>query len=93
MMTPVAVLLDFFAGWTPPRHLYRPELYRVWGNLPYSSADHWTHTVFDLLYPGERERECVCVCAMENLVSMHLGTYTLHVCAHEHAGGGIRWQV
>ena len=47
----VAVVLDFDAGWTPPRHLYTGNLFRVWGNLPYSDGDHFTHAVFDQLYP------------------------------------------
>ena len=52
MHTPVAVLLDFYSGWSFPRHLYTDKLYRVWGNLPYARGDHLTHGVLDLLYPG-----------------------------------------
>eukprot|EP00049_Salpingoeca_infusionum_P009768 m.165988 g.165988 ORF g.165988 m.165988 type:complete len:1012 (-) comp14438_c1_seq7:229-3264(-) len=48
---PIAVLLDFYAGWNPPRHLYTSSLYRVWGNLPYEEGDHMTHAVLDQLYP------------------------------------------
>jgi hypothetical protein len=52
MQTPVALLLDFYAGWTFPRHLYSQETYRVWGNLPYERGDHLTDGVLDMLYPG-----------------------------------------
>ena len=52
MHAPVAVLLDFFAGWTYPRHLYTADVYRVWGNLPYGPGDYLTDAVLDVLYPG-----------------------------------------
>ena len=52
MYTPLAVLVDSFAGWLPPRYLYTPKLYQVWGNLPYNSGDHQLHTLFSMLYPG-----------------------------------------
>ena len=52
MYTPVALLLDFYAGWTVPRHLYSDNLYRVWGNLPYAEGDYLTDGILDLLYPG-----------------------------------------
>ncbi len=52
MHTPVALLLDFYAGWTFPRHLYTDELYRVWGNLPYTDGDYLADDVLDQLYPG-----------------------------------------
>ena len=50
--TPVALLLDFYAGWTFPRHLYSGDIYRVWGNRPYEAGDYFTDAVLDLLYPG-----------------------------------------
>jgi hypothetical protein len=50
--TPVALLLDFEAGWTVPRHLYTGATYRVWGNLPYDDRDYLTDGILDLLYPG-----------------------------------------
>ena len=50
--TPVALLLDFDAGWTVPRHLYSGALYRVWGNLSYADCDYLTDGILDLLYPG-----------------------------------------
>jgi len=27
MLTPVAVMVDFYSGWSFPRHLYTPNLY------------------------------------------------------------------
>jgi len=51
MQTPVALMLDFFSGWSFPRHLYTRNVYRVWGNLPYGSGDYLTDGVLDMLYP------------------------------------------
>ncbi len=55
MMTPVALLMDFFAGWTFPRHLYSGQIYRVWGNVPYGPGDYLTEGVLDMLYPGYQD--------------------------------------
>ncbi len=55
MHTPVALLVDFTAGWTFPRHLYSDKVYRVWGNLPYEPGDFLTDAVLDLLYPGYQD--------------------------------------
>ena len=52
MYTPVAIMTDFFAGWTFPRHLYTGNTYRVWGNLPYREGDYLMDGVLKLLYPG-----------------------------------------
>lgn len=52
MYTPVALLHDFYAGWTFPRHLYSNEVYRVWGNLPYAASDYLTDGILNLVYPG-----------------------------------------
>lgn len=52
MHTPVALLLDFYSGWTFPRHLYTDKVYRVWGNLPYGPGDCLTDGILDVLYPG-----------------------------------------
>ena len=51
-LTTVAVLLDFYTGFTPPRHLYTDAIYHVWGGLPWEPADFWAHGVLDQLYPG-----------------------------------------
>jgi hypothetical protein len=48
--TPVALMLDFYAGWIFPN--YNNYLYRIWGNLNYGPGDYLTNNVFDLLYPG-----------------------------------------
>jgi hypothetical protein len=50
MHTPVALLLDHFAGWMPARTW--TTAYRVWGYLPYDAGDYLTHSVFSMLYPG-----------------------------------------
>ncbi|HNQ87962.1 MAG TPA: hypothetical protein PKM73_04955 [Verrucomicrobiota bacterium] len=55
MHTPVALLLDFHSGWAAPRHLYRSDVYQVWGNLPYEPGDYLTEAVLDLLYPGYQD--------------------------------------
>ena len=52
MHTPVALLVDFYSGWSFPRHLYSGDVYRVWGNRPYEAGDYFTDAVLDLLYPG-----------------------------------------
>jgi hypothetical protein len=51
MHTPVALLLDFYAGWAMPRR-HRHLLWHVWGNMPYGPGDYLTHGVISLLYPG-----------------------------------------
>ena len=55
MYTPVALMTDFFAGWSFPRHLYSRNAYRVWGNLPYEAADYLTDNMLDILYPGYQD--------------------------------------
>lgn len=52
LYTPVAILLDFFNGWVPPRHLYTKDIYKVWGNSPYTEGDYQLHSFFSLIYPG-----------------------------------------
>jgi hypothetical protein len=52
MHTAVALLLDFYSGWSFPRHLYSGNIYRVWGNLPYEPGDYFTDAALDLIYPG-----------------------------------------
>ena len=55
MYTPVAFMLDFFSGWSFPRHLYSSYAYRVWGNLPYEAPDYLTDNMLDLIYPGYQD--------------------------------------
>ncbi len=52
--TPVALLMDFYAGWAPPRSVYQKpgEHFRVWGNLPYERGDHQADAFFRMVYPG-----------------------------------------
>ena len=52
MHAPAALLLDHFAGWCVPRHLYTRSVYLVWGSMPYEPGDYLTHGVLSLLYPG-----------------------------------------
>lgn len=52
MLTPIALMLDFYSGWTFPRHLYTDKVYRVWGNMPYEAGDYLADGVLDMLYPG-----------------------------------------
>lgn len=51
MYTPVALMTDFFAGWSFPRHLYTEDAYKTWGNLPYHGGDYLMDNVLDILYP------------------------------------------
>ena len=55
MYTPVAIMTDFFSGWTFPRHLYTNNIFRVWGNLPYGEGDYLTDGILNMLYPGYRD--------------------------------------
>jgi len=55
MQTPIAVMVDFFSGWSFPRHLYTDRVYRVWGNLPYQAGDYLTDGVLDMVYPGYQD--------------------------------------
>jgi len=52
LYTPIGILMDFFNGWTFPRHLYTDEVYKIWGNLPYRPGDYQIHALFSMLYPG-----------------------------------------
>ena len=51
----VALLMDFYAGWNPPRHFYDTVLC-VWSNLPYSEGDYLTDNIFQIFYP--RYQDC-----------------------------------
>ena len=52
--TPVALLMDFYTGWAPPRSYYHYAQgnYFVWGNMYYEKGDHQIDTFFRLVYPG-----------------------------------------
>lgn len=49
---PVAALIDFHAGWTPPRHYYSDSFYTVWGGIPYEAGDHQLDLFFREIFPG-----------------------------------------
>ena len=55
MYTPVALMIDFFSGWSFPRHLYSSQAYKIWGNLPYELSDYLTDGVLNVLYPGYQD--------------------------------------
>jgi len=102
MMTPVALMLDFFAGWTFPRHLYTSNVYRVWGNLPYEPGDYLTDGVLDMMYPGYQDSSYfhdesgfitptpygdMADCLLSDAPSWLLARYPLLVIAGELGGG------
>ena len=102
MLTPNAVMTDFLAGWTFPRHLYTSDVYRVWGNLPYNAGDHLTDGVLDLLFPGYANSSYFhdesgfasptpysdsADCLLSDAPSWLLERYSLLVVAGELAGG------
>jgi hypothetical protein len=102
MQTPVALLLDFYSGWTFPRHLYTDQTYRVWGNLPYAPGDYLAEGLLDMLYPGYQdssyfrdERGFVTPtpygdsadCMLSDAPSWLLQRYPLIVVAGETSGG------
>lgn len=52
MHAPVAVMLDFFSGWTFARHyFYAGGINRKWATLPYDRGDYFTDGVLNMLYP------------------------------------------
>lgn len=55
MLTPVALMTDFYAGWSFPRHLYTSDVLRVWGNVPYEPGDYLTDGALNLFYPGYQD--------------------------------------
>ena len=55
MITPVALLSDFYCGWSFPQHLYTLKTYRVWGNVPYDKGDYLNNDLLGLIYPGYQD--------------------------------------
>lgn len=51
----VALVVDAFGGWRPPRRRDGGVIYRVWDSIPYDEGDFFTDAVLDLLYPGYRD--------------------------------------
>lgn len=102
MHTPVALLFDFYAGWTFPRHLYTDKLYRVWGNLPYEKGDYWADAVLDMLYPGYQDSSYfhdesgfiaptpygdIADCLLSDTPGWVLSRYPVVVMVGDHRGG------
>ena len=52
MFTPVALMLDFHHGWNMPRHLYRGDMYKIWGKFPYEKGDYAIDGLFRMIWPG-----------------------------------------
>ncbi|MHB8970517.1 MAG: LamG domain-containing protein [Pirellulaceae bacterium] len=52
MFTPVACMLDFHHGWNMPRHLYRSDMYKIWGKFPYEKGDYAIDGLFRMIWPG-----------------------------------------
>jgi hypothetical protein len=55
MFTPVGLMLDFYNGWNPPRHLYRGDQYKIWGKFPYQKGDYLADAVFRMIWPGYQD--------------------------------------
>ena len=51
MHAPVAVLFDFYSGWTFQRESYGSNA-TAWGNVNYDEGDFFAHGVMDTIYPG-----------------------------------------
>ena len=53
MHAPVAVMLDFYSGWTFARHWhYAGGIFRKWATIPFDRGDYFTDGVLSMLYPG-----------------------------------------
>jgi hypothetical protein len=52
MVTPIALMLDFYNGWNMPRHLYRGDQYKIWGKFPYEKGDYLIDGLFRTIWPG-----------------------------------------
>lgn len=53
--SPVALLLDFLCGWTPPRHIYSDSPFNVWGTIPYEPGDHQIDLFFREAFPDYQD--------------------------------------
>eukprot|EP01052_Picozoa_sp_SAG31_P017499 SAG31_NODE_1198_length_9441_cov_3.648897_10_plen_816_part_00 len=67
-LTPVAIVLDFFAGFAPPRNAYADytqghmywnagDVWRQWGPLPCGAGCFFAAEVFELLYPSWKDAQ------------------------------------
>lgn len=53
---PVALMFDFFSGWTFPRSTYgNKDVFLNWGVLPWNLGDFFADGVFNEIYPGYQE--------------------------------------
>ena len=52
--TPVALMMDFYSGWQPPRAAYLLNWPHrsAWGEIDYTAGDHQVDQVFRLIWPG-----------------------------------------
>ncbi len=49
---PLALMLDYYAGWSPPRHYYSAIAdCVVWHGVPYVSSDYGMDRAYDCFYP------------------------------------------
>ena len=53
----LALVLDHAAGFTAPRHLYSDDVFRAWGNLPFSVArgDFLADGILRVVWPGYQD--------------------------------------
>ena len=52
MHAPVAVMFDFYSGWTFARHWhYGGGIFRKWATIPYDRGDYFADGVLSMLYP------------------------------------------
>lgn len=50
---PVALVFDFFSGWTYPRsHYGKKEVFQNWGAVPWNLGDFFADGVLNEIYPG-----------------------------------------
>lgn len=49
MVTPVGVLLDFYSGWMPARHI--AGQFKVWNGMDYEAGDYLSDRVISMIYP------------------------------------------
>ena len=53
MHVPIALMFDFFSGWSFPRSIYGGnDRFLAWGCCPYDLGDYFAHGVLSMLYPG-----------------------------------------
>lgn len=53
MLTPVGMLMDFYSGWMPARHI--AGQFRVWNGMDYEAGDYLTDSIVSMFYPNYEE--------------------------------------